>query len=117
MLGKIACPNCQQILRSAQAPPLGKKVKCPRCGTPFLVTDEEVRRAEDLDGDAALPAPAAAAAPAPAAPPGDPRLWYYASPGEEPNGPCSWDELKQFVAGGKLRGRDLVWREGLGVRR
>src|SRR5437588_6550332 len=100
MLGKIACPNCQQILRSAQAPPLGKKVKCPKCGTPFVVTEEEVRRAEDLDGAAAPPASAPAAA-APAAPPAaaapaDPRQWYYASPGEEASGPCSWDELKQL---------------------
>src|SRR3954447_9646006 len=63
--GKVACPHCHNILRSSREAPLGKKIKCLKCGVPFLVTEEEVRRAEALDA-------AAAAAPPPTAPPSKP---------------------------------------------
>ncbi len=117
LLSKIACPHCQKILRSAQAVPLGKKIKCLKCGTPFVVTEEEVRRAEALDA-AAPPSPPAAADTRPAAPPPTgPAPWYYAHPGQPPSGPCTWEELKQLVAAGKLQGQDLVWREGTAERR
>jgi hypothetical protein len=39
----ITCPNCDTALRSATAFPVGKKVKCPKCATIFVVPggDEE----------------------------------------------------------------------------
>lgn len=30
------CPHCARVLRTANAPPAGKKVKCPSCGEPFV---------------------------------------------------------------------------------
>lgn len=32
----ITCPNCAKILRCKEAPPAGKKVKCPSCSEVFL---------------------------------------------------------------------------------
>jgi hypothetical protein len=34
---KVACPSCSTPLRSAQPLPVGKRVRCPRCGLPFTV--------------------------------------------------------------------------------
>jgi hypothetical protein len=36
---KVTCPNCQAVLRPAKPVDAGKKVKCPRCGTGFVVGD------------------------------------------------------------------------------
>src|SRR5438045_1480251 len=126
LLGKVVCPHCQTILRSNGPPPRGKKIKCRNCGAPFLVTDESVRRAEALDAAAAPSRPAAvpsipvvvptapAAADArPASPKTDHAPWSYSHPGQPPSGPCTWEELLQLVAAGKLQSQDLVRREGL----
>jgi hypothetical protein len=37
--------------------------------------------------------------------------WYWARDGKQ-GGPISWDELQSMARTGKLRGSDLVWREG-----
>jgi predicted Zn finger-like uncharacterized protein len=38
---RITCPECATVLKPANPIAAGKKVKCPRCGTVFPVTDEE----------------------------------------------------------------------------
>jgi phage FluMu protein Com len=64
------CTNCKKVLRSAAAPPPGKKVKCPACGGLFLpvVKDAEATEATAVSTKpSAKPAMAktsAAAAPA-----------------------------------------------------
>jgi hypothetical protein len=48
---KVTCPNCQAVLRPAKPVDAGKKVKCPRCGTGFVVSDVpmDVTAAEPLE--------------------------------------------------------------------
>ncbi len=33
----LCCPHCQATMRSAKPIPAGTRVKCPKCGTPFVV--------------------------------------------------------------------------------
>ena len=37
--------------------------------------------------------------------------WFWSRDGKQ-GGPISWDELQTMARSGKLRGNDLVWREG-----
>jgi hypothetical protein len=40
-LPKLTCPECSTVLRPTQPVPAGKKIKCPRCDTVFVVGDED----------------------------------------------------------------------------
>src|SRR5262249_32518181 len=31
-VSRFACPSCQVVIRSSQPLPVGKKIKCPKCG-------------------------------------------------------------------------------------
>src|SRR5262245_17741925 len=37
LVSKIACPSCRTVLKTAQPLTAGKRVTCPKCGTPFAV--------------------------------------------------------------------------------
>jgi hypothetical protein len=39
-VSRISCPECDAVLKPAKPLPVGKKVKCPRCGSNFTVTGE-----------------------------------------------------------------------------
>src|SRR5438034_5487153 len=39
-VSRISCPECDAVLKPAKPVPVGKKVKCPRCGSTFTVTEE-----------------------------------------------------------------------------
>src|SRR5437016_11607239 len=43
---KVACPQCRRILKSPQPLPIGKMVKCSRCGVSFPVTEKGMARAK-----------------------------------------------------------------------
>jgi hypothetical protein len=62
---KIACPRCRAVLKSNQAPPIGKSIKCPGCGSAFPVTADMVQ-AVPTAPLAAAPLPVAQAVPVPA---------------------------------------------------
>jgi hypothetical protein len=34
---KVTCPECQSVIRPTKPLPEGKRVRCPRCGAPFVV--------------------------------------------------------------------------------
>jgi predicted Zn finger-like uncharacterized protein len=40
-LATIPCPNCRAVLKSANPPPPGKRVRCPKCSETFLVPEAE----------------------------------------------------------------------------
>ena len=42
---RITCPECETVLKPANPIAVGKRVKCPRCGTTFPVTDEDAEPA------------------------------------------------------------------------
>ncbi len=53
---KLACPHCQALLRTAQLPPAGSMLKCPKCATTFAVpalapTLAAVEPEEEADDD------------------------------------------------------------------
>jgi hypothetical protein len=39
VVSKLSCPKCKTVLRPAKPLPVGKKVKCPKCGTDFMAED------------------------------------------------------------------------------
>jgi hypothetical protein len=65
---KIACPRCRAVLKSHQAPPLGKTIRCPGCGFAFPVTADMVQAAPAASPLAAQPLPATPAVPRMASP-------------------------------------------------
>jgi hypothetical protein len=67
---KIACPRCRAVLKSNQAPPIGKTIKCPGCGSAFPVTADMVQTlpAAVASPLAATPLPATPASPLTATP-------------------------------------------------
>jgi hypothetical protein len=64
---KIACPRCRAVLKSSQAPPIGKTIKCPGCGSAFPVTADMVQ-VVPTSPLAAVPLPAVPAGPVTARP-------------------------------------------------
>jgi hypothetical protein len=62
---KVACPLCQGVFTLADAAPLGKSVRCQKCGAPFSVTADDLRRAQAAP---ATPTPRTAASAAADAP-------------------------------------------------
>src|SRR4051794_4681477 len=50
----LACDSCGAKLRTPTAPPVGRKVNCPKCGAAFAVTAENCQ-------EAPAPKPAASA--------------------------------------------------------
>lgn len=57
---KLTCPECQAVLKLANPPTPGKRIKCSKCGSSFAVPADKEK------------APAGAAKPAKAGPKGDP---------------------------------------------
>jgi predicted Zn finger-like uncharacterized protein len=41
MATRVTCPNCSAALKLANAPPAGKRIRCPKCSEPFLPEIEE----------------------------------------------------------------------------
>jgi hypothetical protein len=65
-VSKLVCPDCQKVLRPAKPLPVGKKVKCPQCGTIFIATDPDpdspaLKRDKKPDSASEIAAAAAAA--------------------------------------------------------
>jgi predicted Zn finger-like uncharacterized protein len=40
-VSRLTCPECETVLRPAKPLPVGKRVKCPKCGTTFTAVDSE----------------------------------------------------------------------------
>jgi len=40
-LSRITCPDCKAVLKPVKPVPEGKKIKCPKCGSDFIVLAEE----------------------------------------------------------------------------
>lgn len=41
---KVTCPECQSVLKPTKPLPVGKRVRCPKCGAPFTVGGEPAAR-------------------------------------------------------------------------
>jgi hypothetical protein len=63
---RLTCPECNATLKPAQPVPDGKKVKCPKCGVPFIAPGAAAAVFELSEEDAAPPAPKPKAKSAPA---------------------------------------------------
>src|SRR5262245_2856019 len=46
-VSNLVCPDCATVLRPAKPVAVGKRVKCPKCGTIFAATDDEE---DELEG-------------------------------------------------------------------
>jgi endogenous inhibitor of DNA gyrase (YacG/DUF329 family) len=44
----IQCPHCLQTLKLKSRKPLGRKVPCPKCKTPFVLEEPETEE-DDFD--------------------------------------------------------------------
>ena len=68
MVSRLKCPDCNAVLKTATPMPVGKKVKCPKCGTTFAAAaddDEAPTKAPPKKKpEPARPAPAKPAKPA-----------------------------------------------------
>jgi hypothetical protein len=61
---KVTCPLCQGVTNVKGTSPLGQSVHCQRCGAPFTVAAEDIRRANlELAESRAIQVPAAIAGP------------------------------------------------------
>src|SRR5262249_11255296 len=68
-VSRIRCPECDTVLKPAKPLPVGKKVKCPKCGTNFTVVEEAPAAGAAPQKAEARPKPAPARKkPAPARP-------------------------------------------------
>jgi hypothetical protein len=46
-VARLTCPDCKAVLKPARPVPVGKKVKCPRCGTTFAAAEDEASDAAE----------------------------------------------------------------------
>jgi hypothetical protein len=68
-VSRIRCPECDTVLKPAKPLPVGKKVKCPKCGANFTVVEEAPAAGAAPQKAEARPKPAPARKkPAPARP-------------------------------------------------
>jgi hypothetical protein len=66
---KVTCPLCQGVTGVKGTSPLGQNVHCQRCGAPFTVAADDIRRANlELAESCAVGVPAAIAQPQASAP-------------------------------------------------
>lgn len=54
---KYTCPECKAILKPSQPVPAGKKIKCPRCGHPFVASEAEEKAVAEKPTLPPKPAP------------------------------------------------------------
>jgi hypothetical protein len=128
---RLTCPECNATLKPAQPVPDGKKVKCPKCGVPFISPGAVAREVFELSEEDEAPAapkakPAAAkakkAAPAkakaapkkpepaakkPADDDEDEGGTYGFLPGEEPKGEDEEDDKPEIDYAPDMSIRDL----------
>jgi DNA-directed RNA polymerase subunit M/transcription elongation factor TFIIS len=67
---RLTCPECNATLKPAQPVPDGKKVKCPKCGVPFISPGAVAPEVFELSEEDAAPAAPSAKRKAPTEAPG-----------------------------------------------
>src|SRR5713101_3454298 len=73
-VSKLTCPDCHTVLRPTKPLPVGKKVKCPKCGAGFTAVEpppEPVAKKPKKAAPKPAPAKKKPAAPKPALKPYD----------------------------------------------
>jgi hypothetical protein len=86
----IECPSCDAELQAPEEL-IGKKAKCPECGTSFPI------KCFAKSGPPPLP---------------NAKDWYYATGGER-SGPVDRREVGRLIMSGQIRRETVIWSDGL----